>query len=144
MGNVSQTWGDVVHGDKIGGDKVAGDKISVGNLTGSSGIAIGRGASAYVNTGGESGSKIGRAFQAIYTQIRGSQLSERRKDLVIQQAQQIEAEALRGELADASFIQDLLASLQRIAPDVCGAVAQTLASAGSEVSGDVRKAAASL
>jgi uncharacterized caspase-like protein len=144
MGTVNQSRGDIVHGDKVSGDKVSGDKISVGDISGSSGIAIGRSASAYVTTGGESGSKIGRAFQAIYMQIRGSQLGERRKDLVMQQAQQIEAEALRGDLADASFIQDLLASLQGIAPNVCGAVAQTLASAGSEVSADVRKAAASI
>lgn len=43
--------GDYVHGDKTGGDKVSGDKISVGDISGSSGVAIGRGAQAKVNTG---------------------------------------------------------------------------------------------
>ncbi len=37
--------GDMVGGDKVGGDSVAGDKISVGNISGSSNIAIGHGAS---------------------------------------------------------------------------------------------------
>jgi len=41
--------GDYVAGDKTGGDKVEGDKITVGNITNSTGIAIGRGASAQVN-----------------------------------------------------------------------------------------------
>ena len=58
---VSGHKGDVVHGDKFTGDKVGGDKvmgdkiggdnISVGNISGGSGIAIGRGAAAHVNTG---------------------------------------------------------------------------------------------
>ncbi|MFN2256030.1 MAG: caspase domain-containing protein [Candidatus Promineifilaceae bacterium] len=40
---------DIGHvGDVVSGDKVGGDKISVGNISGSSGIAIGRGASATV------------------------------------------------------------------------------------------------
>lgn len=41
--------GDYVAGDKTGGDKVGGDKITVGNITNSTGVAIGRGASAQVN-----------------------------------------------------------------------------------------------
>lgn len=43
--------GDYVGGDKVKGDKVSGDKTSVGDISGSSGIAIGRGASSTVNTG---------------------------------------------------------------------------------------------
>ena len=43
--------GDVIQGDKVAGDKVKGDKISVGDISGSSGVAIGRGASATVNSG---------------------------------------------------------------------------------------------
>ena len=41
--------GDFVGGDKTGGDKVGGDKISVGDISNSSGVAIGRDASAEVN-----------------------------------------------------------------------------------------------
>lgn len=41
-------YGDLIQGDKIGGDKIGGDKISVGNISNSEGIAIGKGASADV------------------------------------------------------------------------------------------------
>lgn len=50
VGRDKTVRGDVVHGDKIGGDKVTGDKITVGNISGNSGIAIGRGGQAHVNT----------------------------------------------------------------------------------------------
>jgi hypothetical protein len=43
-----QHYGDAVQGDKVMGDKVAGDKRSVGDSTGSTGVAIGRGASSTV------------------------------------------------------------------------------------------------
>ncbi|MEZ4646241.1 MAG: hypothetical protein R3E31_26550 [Chloroflexota bacterium] len=43
--------GDYVQGDKVAGDKVAGDKNTVGNVSGSNTIAIGREASAQNETG---------------------------------------------------------------------------------------------
>jgi hypothetical protein len=39
-----------IYGDYVGGDKIGGDKISVGNITGSTGLAIGRDANATVTT----------------------------------------------------------------------------------------------
>lgn len=42
--------GDKFTGDKISGDKIGGDKISVGNISGSTGIAIGRGTQASVKS----------------------------------------------------------------------------------------------
>lgn len=42
--------GDLVQGDKMDGDKVKGDKIAVGDISGSSGVAIGQGSQA---TGGD-------------------------------------------------------------------------------------------
>ena len=46
-GSRSSSTHDIhVHGDMVGGDKVSGDKITVGDISGSSGIAIGRGAQA--------------------------------------------------------------------------------------------------
>ena len=41
----------IVAGDQVGGDKSTGDTITVGNITGSTGVAIGRGASVHVTTG---------------------------------------------------------------------------------------------
>jgi hypothetical protein len=40
----------IVHGDEVHGDKVGGDEISVGDITDSTGIAIGRSAQATVTT----------------------------------------------------------------------------------------------
>lgn len=56
--------GDAVHGDKVAGDKVGGDKIAVGNISGSSGIAIGRGATASVTTAvsGDSDAAMAQLF----------------------------------------------------------------------------------
>jgi len=42
--------GDMISGDKLGGDKVGGDKINVGDISNSTGVAIGRDASAEVTT----------------------------------------------------------------------------------------------
>jgi hypothetical protein len=42
--------GDKFTGDKISGDKIGGDKISVGNISGSTGIAIGRSAQSNVKS----------------------------------------------------------------------------------------------
>lgn len=47
--NPSIVKGDLVGGDKIGGHKAGGDQITVGNISGSTGTAIGRQASATVN-----------------------------------------------------------------------------------------------
>ena len=64
IGRDKVVHGDTVHGDKFGGDKIGGDKVTgdkimgnkvegddikVGDISGSSGIAIGRGASSTVN-----------------------------------------------------------------------------------------------
>lgn len=73
-------YGDVIHGSKIDGDyvgrdKIGGDKISVGNISGSTGIAIGRGANATVHQGvtGESMASLFAPLQRlIYEQSPGS------------------------------------------------------------------------
>ncbi|MCB9420354.1 MAG: hypothetical protein H6667_11135 [Ardenticatenaceae bacterium] len=57
--------GDYIGGDKVGGDKIEGDKTSVGDITGSTGVTIGRGASSTVSTGPThniSGTVIGSAI----------------------------------------------------------------------------------
>jgi hypothetical protein len=45
-GTTINVTGDFVQGDKMDGDKVQGDKITVGDISGSSGVAIGKGAKA--------------------------------------------------------------------------------------------------
>lgn len=48
VGRDKTVWGDTVYGDKIAGDKSAGDTITVGDISGGTGIAIGRKAQATV------------------------------------------------------------------------------------------------
>jgi len=43
--------GDYIAGDKVAGDQVGGDKTTIGNISDSSGIAVGRESSAEVNKG---------------------------------------------------------------------------------------------
>ncbi|MBN1146202.1 MAG: zinc ribbon domain-containing protein [Anaerolineales bacterium] len=56
IGRDKRVYGDEVHGDKVLGDKVSGDKISGDRydvkMSGGTGIAIGRGAQAYVGGAG--------------------------------------------------------------------------------------------
>ena len=59
----------VVKGDEVHGDKVGGDKISVGDISGSSGVAIGRGAQVSVSHG-LSGDEIGRIFAPLFQALR--------------------------------------------------------------------------
>ncbi|WP_420640883.1 caspase family protein [Candidatus Leptofilum sp.] len=60
IGNNIDTGG----GDYVSGDKVEGDYISVGNISGASGIAIGRGASAAMNQKGRVAFIQKRRFEA--------------------------------------------------------------------------------
>jgi hypothetical protein len=72
--------GDKVAGDKVFGNKTVGDSISVGNISGSSGVAIGRGASASVTHGAGSGGaaaggltlqQVAAQAEALATQLAG-------------------------------------------------------------------------
>ena len=49
---IQQISGDYIQGDKVHGDKIGGNKIAIGDMSSNSGIAIGRGTSSTVNTGG--------------------------------------------------------------------------------------------
>jgi Double zinc ribbon len=77
--------GDQVHGDKVQGDKVmgnkSGDSITVGDISGSNGIAIGRGAQAIVNTAQASGDhaelqQLLKQLEALLQQLPATQQSE--------------------------------------------------------------------
>jgi hypothetical protein len=114
------SMGDLVQGDKVGGDKVAGDKISVGNISDSSGIAIGRAASANVNFAqGPGGASAPELFEHIQRQIEA--LSEDpviRADLA-ERVGQIEQQIRRGDAADITRIESQLKLVARLSPAVC-------------------------
>jgi hypothetical protein len=117
-GNQFGTIGDIVAGDKVQGDKVQGDKFNVGNITGSSGVAIGRGAQASVSTG-LSGSDAAQLFQAIYAQIQKRPDDPNvGKDEIQEKVEKIEQEANAGAQASEGKLTRWLRELAGMAPDI--------------------------
>jgi hypothetical protein len=134
--------GDIIAGDKIGGDKVAGDKITVGDITGSSGIALSRGARATVTTG-LSGSETARLFQAIYAQIQARPADPSVETDEIQgKVQQIEQEAQAGMQANAGKLGRWLRELAGMAPDIFDVTVACLTNPVAGVAEAAKKVAA--
>ncbi|MBK9054263.1 MAG: CHAT domain-containing protein [Chloroflexi bacterium] len=105
--------GAEVHGDKVGGDKVEGDKITVGNITGSQGIAIGRGARANVRIQyGPAGNELAALFAPLLAQ------AARENVTAVAQLQALKAEVAKGENADDDNMADLIGDIARAAPAV--------------------------
>ena|GEM_PF-1337293 len=100
VGRDKHVGGDEVHGDKISGDKVGGHKTEVGNITGSTGVAIGPGAQARVNThNGGNVDQIIAALQPILTAAQNAPADQR--------ADAVEtANALKDELSKVNEAQD--------------------------------------
>lgn len=102
-------WGDTIHGDKVGGDQVDGDKISVGNISGSSGIAIGRGAQANVNQG-LSGAELTELFAPVLQQVAQA------NPTAVPQVNALKAEIGKGDDADDEKVADLITAIAEAAP----------------------------
>ena len=100
------------------GDQVGGDKISVGNISGSQGVAIGRDAQATVQSG--IGSKeLSELFSAIYQKIESrppDPLVE--KEEIIDRVKRIENEVANGEKAEPGKVERWLRNLAAMAPDI--------------------------
>ena len=105
--------GDQVQGDKVAGDKVGGDKISVGNISGSQGVAIGRGASASVQIQqGPTMNELTPLFAPLLVQA--AQVNP----TAVGQLQTLKAEVAKGEEADDNKMADLIADIAEAAPGV--------------------------
>lgn len=118
-------YGDKVSGDKIMGDKVAGDKvggarISVGDITGSSGVAIGRNARATVTHGDADAmtARIEELFAPIYPRIRQGPQPQPIQEVIRQQVTMIEAELHRGQRANRQVLESAMTVLQTLAADI--------------------------
>jgi len=111
--NQYHVYGDMVQGDKVGGDKVGGDKISVGDISGSQGIAIGRGAKAEVNIQqGASSEALTQLFAPLLAQV------AREDATAVAKVQTLKAEVEKGEEADDEKIADLIGDIAEAAPSV--------------------------
>ncbi len=104
-----------IYGDEVHGDKVGGDKITVGNITGSSAIVIGREAQATVSHG-LSGDEIERVFALLMQQVNAlpeGSAKDDAKDAVIK----LDSEAHKGNQADEGRVRRLFNFLAETAPD---------------------------
>jgi hypothetical protein len=121
--------GDRVEGDKVGGDKVGGDKTTVGNISESKGIAVGREASATVTeTHGLSDEALAKLFDTIYQQVESNPaLSTQEKDDVKADVDDLKAEADKDPAdVDESFLARRLRNIERMAPDIIDTIATTI------------------
>jgi hypothetical protein len=131
----------VVHGDQVHGDKVGGDKITVGDITGSTGIAIGRGAQATV-TQGLGDDEIARLFAAIYQQIeaRPEDPNVDKKELT-ETVQKVQQETAKGEGANPNKVERWLKTLALMASDIFDVTVACLTSPGTGIAAVIRKVA---
>jgi hypothetical protein len=111
--NQFHVYGDIVHGDKVSGDKVNGDKITVGDISGSTGVAIGSGASANVHTQqGLAGDELNQLFAPLLAEV------ARHDPVSVPQVQALKAEVEKGEEADDEKMADLISEIAEAAPSV--------------------------
>lgn len=122
------TNGDIVFGDKVAGDKVLGDKITVGDITNSTGVAIGRNARVQVHSGLDATSAA-ELFRAIYARIDARPADPNvDKDEITETVQKIEHEAGAGDSANESKLGRWLKALAGMAPDIFDVTIAALAS----------------
>ena len=107
--------------------KSSSDKIMVGNISKSTGVAIGRGAQAKVTqTAGASAEEIAKAFAAINAKVNA--LPEGPDKTVAASAvQALQDEAKKGEKASESNVKKWFDFLAQAAPDAFEVVAATFA-----------------
>jgi hypothetical protein len=142
VGRDKTVHGDEVRGDKVMGDKVGGDKIQVGNISGSSGVAIGRGARATV-TQGLSGDEIAKLFDSVYQRIEARPEDPTvDKEELTETVQRIEAEVAKGEAANPTKVERWLRTLASMADDIFEVTAASLVSPAAGIAAVIRKVAA--
>ncbi|MCP4424852.1 MAG: hypothetical protein GY803_10195 [Chloroflexi bacterium] len=130
---ITNVSGDKIDGDKIGGDKVDGDKTTVGNITDSTGIAIGRKAKSEV-TQGVSGAELAALFQPVYQKIDARAKDPKvGKKAIKKQVRKIEKETAQAE-PDETKLEKWIGKLANMAPDIVDVMAASL---GGPVSGGI-------
>jgi hypothetical protein len=120
-----------------------GDQIRVGNISGSSGVAIGRGAKASVTYGSSADSEdLQKLFAAIYTNIE-SRPEERdiEKEEIVQVVQNIEKETVKGEEANPGKVERWLGYLSNMAPDILDVTLAALTNPAAGIATAIRKIA---
>jgi hypothetical protein len=108
-----------------GGNFVGGDNISVGNISGSTGVAIGRNAQSTV-TYGMSSADVAYLFQPVLNAIRNAQPDQR--DQAQQKLEELQGEVSKGKGANDKLVARLIDGLVELVPGAVGALVSTFAS----------------
>jgi hypothetical protein len=127
--------------DIVEGDQVAGDKITVGDISGSKGIAIGRGASAVVTEGRDTAA-LEQVFADIVARLDALQDVDK-QDIADAKlnVEEIKVEAMKGEEADEGFLAARLRNIARMGPDILDVVTASLISPAAGIAEALRKVA---
>jgi hypothetical protein len=107
------------YGNVVQGDQVGGDKIDVGNISGSQGLAIGRGATANViSYQQDNAESLAAAFARIYQAVNDSAATAAQKAVAQQAVEKLEQEARKSESADEAEVQQWFDVLTAMLPEV--------------------------
>jgi len=132
----------VVYGDEVHGNKVGGDKITVGNISGSAGIAIGRGAQATVVQEGLDANEIARLFAIVYRRIEARPDDPNvDKEELTGITQEIQREIAKGDAANPNKVERWLRALALMASDILEVTVACLTSPVAGIAAAVRKVA---
>jgi hypothetical protein len=171
VGGDKVVQGDEVRGDKtvIQGDQVGGDKITVGDISGSTGVAIGAGASVSVTSVSAAFDEIIAKLEALSRPAPQETLSAVPQDMpqavpqdipqavppqevpqaapediedAIAAVKEVRAEVEKGDEADEKFLARQLRNIARMGPDILDVVTATLASPIAGITAVVQKVAA--
>jgi hypothetical protein len=117
--------GDVVHGNKagdiVGGDKITGDKTTTGSISGSTGIAIGRGSNLIVNTQqGIPTEQLNALFAPLLQQAQ--QAPPEQQTILLNKVNQLKEETAKGEKAEDEAVAGLVQDIVDIVPSAVGAI----------------------
>jgi hypothetical protein len=122
------TIGRSIASHRFEANQVQGDQIVVGDISGGSSIAVGRGAKVTVIQD-QSDDKVTRLFATVYQQIETrSEDPDLDREELIGIIQRIEAEVVKTNRANPNKIKRWLQTLASISPDIFGAVVVCLKS----------------
>jgi hypothetical protein len=121
----------------------SGERIRVGNITGSTGVAIGRAAQATVTqTQGITGDDLTTLFATVYQRIEARPADPNvEKQEIAEAVQKVEEEAKKGEQGNPGRLERLLKTLGTMAPDILDVTLPCLVSPAAGITAALKKVA---
>lgn len=140
--NLMTAPGNIIH---VHGNLIEGDQTIVGNISGSTGVAIGSGVEGYVDQSHNT-LTIHQTFEVIYKELetlpnRVESLSPGSIKDAQAQVRELENEAQKGEQANKRVLARYFRNLAKMGPDILDVVSATLINPGAGVTLVIRKIA---